>query len=456
MAPAAQADLKTFQELGVYGVVALTCIVSFDPKNEWQHRFVPVDQQVIADQLEAIQSCYPLRTVKLGMLGTPATIDTVATALQSQEWDNVVLDPVLICKGQEPGAALDTDQALKANILPLATFVTPNHFEAESLSGITIETLEDLEEAARIIHRQSGAVVLAKGGVRPRAPTPWTCTSTARPWRCCPRRRSGTSPSAVQAARSPRPSPPSSPRARHPSTPPAPPRRSSPRASATAWRPTPRSTPSGREAPAPSGQGRRIVSTAADQPEPGADRGGAHGRGAYAAGDVVGGPDTDPATDDDGRGESSNQRLDRNWQEMLQELRVMQTGIQILTGFLLTLPFQSRFDELDDTQVLVYLCLVCLSALITALVLSSVNLHRVLFGLRVKATLVQHTAVIIRATIALVGLVLAGTAWLIFDLVVGRTAGLVVAGSILLVVLLLWVVYPFALRRRAVRNRAAP
>ncbi|AUZ86540.1 hypothetical protein CVO76_01955, partial [Arthrobacter agilis] len=100
--------------------------------------------------------------------------------------------------------------------------------------------------------------------------------------------------------------------------------------------------------------------------------------------------------DDDGRGESLNQRLDRNWQEMLQELRVMQTGIQILTGFLLTLPFQSRFEELDDVQVVVYLCLVCLSALITALVLSSVNLHRVLFGLRVKSTLVQHTAAIIR------------------------------------------------------------
>ncbi len=166
----AQADLKTFQELGVYGVVALTCIVSFDPKQEWQHRFVPVDQQVIADQLEAIQSCYPLTTVKLGMLGTPATIDTVAAALRSQAWDNVVLDPVLICKGQEPGAALDTDQALKANILPLATFVTPNHFEAESLSGITIESLADLEEAARIIHAQSGAVVLAKGGVRIEGP----------------------------------------------------------------------------------------------------------------------------------------------------------------------------------------------------------------------------------------------------------------------------------------------
>ncbi|HXD28063.1 MAG TPA: PfkB family carbohydrate kinase, partial [Arthrobacter sp.] len=114
------------------------------------------------------QSCYAgqLDTVKLGMMGSPATIDTVAAALRSQQWRNVVLDPVLICKGQEPGHALDTDQALKANLLPLATFVTPNHFEAESLSGTTISSVEDLERAARIIHEASGAAVLAKGGVR--------------------------------------------------------------------------------------------------------------------------------------------------------------------------------------------------------------------------------------------------------------------------------------------------
>jgi hypothetical protein len=158
--------------------------------------------------------------------------------------------------------------------------------------------------------------------------------------------------------------------------------------------------------------------------------------------------------EDDGRGESSNQRLDRNWQEMLQELRVMQTGIQILTGFLLTLPFQSRFTELDDVQVTVYLCLVCLSALITALVLTSVNLHRVLFGLRVKGTLVGHTGTLIRTTIALVGLVLAGTAGLVFDIVVNRAAGLTVAASVLVVVLVLWVVYPLGVRRAALRRRS--
>jgi pyridoxine kinase len=168
----AQADLKTFQKLGTYGITALTCIVSFNPKENWNHRFVPVDANVIADQLEAIQTCYKgsLKTVKIGMLGSPVTIDTVATALGSQEWDNIVLDPVLICKGQEPGHALDTDQALKAQVLPLATFVTPNHFEAESLSGITINNVEDLEKAARIIHEASGAAVLAKGGVRLEGP----------------------------------------------------------------------------------------------------------------------------------------------------------------------------------------------------------------------------------------------------------------------------------------------
>ncbi|MGX1750622.1 hydroxymethylpyrimidine/phosphomethylpyrimidine kinase [Glutamicibacter protophormiae] len=164
----AQADLKTFQELGTYGIVALTCIVSFDPKDSWNHRFVPVDQQVIADQLEAIQTCYEgkLGTVKLGMMGSPATIDTVATALKSQKWDNVLLDPVLICKGQEPGHALDTDEALKSTLLPLATFVTPNHFEAEQLSGLTITSEDDLVAAAKKIHEISGAAVLAKGGVR--------------------------------------------------------------------------------------------------------------------------------------------------------------------------------------------------------------------------------------------------------------------------------------------------
>lgn len=162
----AQTDLKTFHQLGVFGTVALTCIVSFDPNNDWGHRFVPVDPQVIRDQIEASTAVHDIDTVKIGMLGTPATIDAVAQSLSERTWKNVVLDPVLICKGQEPGAALDTDNALKEKVLPLATFVTPNHFESLALSGMdAIETIEDLEEAARRIHETYDVIVLAKGGV---------------------------------------------------------------------------------------------------------------------------------------------------------------------------------------------------------------------------------------------------------------------------------------------------
>lgn len=113
-----QVDLKTFQHLDVYGIGAITCLVAFDPKDNWNHRFVPVDAQVIANQIEAATAAHDLDVVKIGMLGTPATIDTVATALEENSFKHVVLDPVLICKGQEPGAALDTDTALRAKVLP--------------------------------------------------------------------------------------------------------------------------------------------------------------------------------------------------------------------------------------------------------------------------------------------------------------------------------------------------
>lgn len=163
----AQADLRTFQALGTFGIAALTCIVSFDPKADWGHRFVPIDAQVIRDQLEAEFACYDIENVKIGMLGTPATIEAVAGVLEQTSPTHVVLDPVLICKGQEPGAALDTDNALKQHVLPRATYVTPNHFEALSLSGLeTIDTPDDLVEAAKRIHDTYGVIVLAKGGVR--------------------------------------------------------------------------------------------------------------------------------------------------------------------------------------------------------------------------------------------------------------------------------------------------
>lgn len=159
-----------------------------------------------------------------------------------------------------------------------------------------------------------------------------------------------------------------------------------------------------------------------------------------------------PIGGDSERGETALQRVDRNWLELLQELRVLQTGIQILTGFLLTLPFQARFEELDDFQLVVYLVLVVLSALITTLLLATVIMHRTFFRLRIKETLVRNANRILRATMVFVALVLIGTTGLIFDIVLDRSAGTAVAVSLAMLILVLWVVIPEGIKRRSVQN----
>jgi Family of unknown function (DUF6328) len=146
------------------------------------------------------------------------------------------------------------------------------------------------------------------------------------------------------------------------------------------------------------------------------------------------GADVDPT---DGREESLNERMDRNWNEILQELRVTQTGTQIFTGFLLTIAFQQRFGELTAFQTRVYLILVVAAVLTTALGLAPVNLHRALFRRGAKVTVVQTAHVIMRFTLVGVAVMLIGTVLLIFDLVVGRTAALVMAGLTLLAVIIL-------------------
>ncbi|MCL2788046.1 MAG: hydroxymethylpyrimidine/phosphomethylpyrimidine kinase [Micrococcales bacterium] len=161
-----QVDLKTFQQMGVYGVGALTCIVAFDPGNGWAHRFHPVEPGIIAEQIEAALAAHEPPVVKIGMLGTPSTIEVVEKALAGQAFRHVVVDPVLICKGQEPGAALDTDTALRERILPLATVVTPNNFETRTLAGVdSLDTVADLEEAGRLILKSGPSAVIVKGGV---------------------------------------------------------------------------------------------------------------------------------------------------------------------------------------------------------------------------------------------------------------------------------------------------
>lgn len=145
----------------------------------------------------------------------------------------------------------------------------------------------------------------------------------------------------------------------------------------------------------------------------------------------------------DGRDETQTERLDRNWGHLVQELRVTQTGTQILTGFLLTLAFQSRFSKLDHAQVTIYLALVILAGLTTALGLTPVAIHRALFRKRAMEQLVATGDVLLKLTLACVGLILTGTTLFIFTVVVSTQAG-VIAGAITLVLAAaLWIVVPF-------------
>lgn len=145
--------------------------------------------------------------------------------------------------------------------------------------------------------------------------------------------------------------------------------------------------------------------------------------------------DVDPL---DGRDETEMERLDRNWTEILQELRVIQTGTQILTGFLLTVAFQQRFTDLDQFQVDVYLALVIVAAAATILGLAPVSLHRTLFRRRAKEAIVRIANRILKATIVVVALTLSGTILLIFDVVIGRAAGVIAGVATLVVAFATW------------------
>ena len=148
------------------------------------------------------------------------------------------------------------------------------------------------------------------------------------------------------------------------------------------------------------------------------------------------------------RDENEAERADRKWDDMLQELRVMQTGAQLTAGFLLTLPFQERFGDLSALQRDVYLGLVVLAAVITALVMAPVAIHRRLSGQHVKDRLVEASDRIMRAVLGCLALLVAGVVTFIFDIVVDGTSALVVGGSLGVVLVVMLVVVPMTLVER--------
>ncbi len=158
-----QADLKTFQELDVYGMVALTSIVTMD-KETWSHDVTPIDMNVFEKQLETAISIGP-DAIKTGMLGTQDIIKRAGDVFVESGADYFVVDPVMVCKGEDEVLNLGNTEAMIQYLLPKATVVTPNLFEAGQLSGLgKLTSIEDMKKAAQVIYDKGTPHVIIKGG----------------------------------------------------------------------------------------------------------------------------------------------------------------------------------------------------------------------------------------------------------------------------------------------------
>lgn len=144
----------------------------------------------------------------------------------------------------------------------------------------------------------------------------------------------------------------------------------------------------------------------------------------------------------DGRDETRIERLDRNWSDILQELRATQTGTQIMTGFLLAAAFQPRFLDLDGYELGLYLVLVALACTATLLGFAPVILHRQLFGQQQKEQIVRRGDRLLRAHLLVATLLAVGVAGFIFEIALGRIAGFIALGIALVAAALLWIVVP--------------
>ncbi|MDT5351069.1 MAG: hypothetical protein QOH91_4356 [Mycobacterium sp.] len=159
-------------------------------------------------------------------------------------------------------------------------------------------------------------------------------------------------------------------------------------------------------------------------------------------------PEDDQRWDRRERGETELQRLDRNWNSLLQELRVVQTGVQLLTGFLLTLPFQQRFDVLGQHMRMVYLVTVSCSVAATVLLIAPVAMHRLLFRRHRLQVLVSAAHRCAFAGMTLLGVALTGMTVIIFAAVSGRNAGYVAGACALALFTVFWLLVPLVLRTR--------
>jgi hydroxymethylpyrimidine/phosphomethylpyrimidine kinase len=157
-----QADLKTFQALGVWGMSALTAVTVQNTKGV--SGFEELSPETVGGQIRAVATDIGVDAAKTGMLASAPIIEAVAEAVRETGVPNLVVDPVFMSKHGHPLLREDAVDALRTRILPLATLVTPNLPEAAGLAGFEVRTLQDMERAGRAVLELGARAVLVKGG----------------------------------------------------------------------------------------------------------------------------------------------------------------------------------------------------------------------------------------------------------------------------------------------------
>lgn len=157
-----QADLKAFQECGVFGMGVVTAIVTLQA--DGQRGIFPQSVDAIEKQLTAAIEGIGTDALKTGVLYNSEIITSVASLLNRYDLPRIVVDPVILTKRGDALFRQEAIETLKKELLPFATVVTPNVPEAEMLSGLPIQTVEEMKQAAAKIYEQGPQYVLVKGG----------------------------------------------------------------------------------------------------------------------------------------------------------------------------------------------------------------------------------------------------------------------------------------------------
>ena len=160
-----QADLKTFTALGVYGMSAITALTAQNTVGVAGVHDVP--PEFVALQIDQVAQDIGIDAAKIGMLSNAGIIEAVADSVRRNQIELLVVDPVMVAKSGDALLQESAREALIRHILPIAYVVTPNTAEVTVLTGCPVETMEDMQDAAREIFDMGPRHVLIKGGHMP-------------------------------------------------------------------------------------------------------------------------------------------------------------------------------------------------------------------------------------------------------------------------------------------------